>query len=311
MTLSKPSGTLWHAVRSTIRSKDCWQRLALVSPTQNLFLTYEEAWAQSASLAECLISKDVVAGDVVGTDLPNVAESLLLHLACSRLGASVATAKTPDSFPSNMRLGVVASADSALLQHSPSLQMLVAGSEEMKSALDGDSRMDFDDEDSSPEATMDRPLGYFNSSTPYTQQQCLAHGRAMQQHLNVTPEDKACVSISLFHPFGIGTSVCGTWLAGATVVLPAVGGLHGCGVPSERAAVTACTLHEQECSLLFADKHTLTALDGVFAGDQKMRTAATSNLRGGISKMGSGSDILDTKVDCGGVALYTLGKKSR
>ena len=84
------------------------------------------------------------------------------------------------------------------------------------------------------------------------------------------------------------------------MVLPAVGGIQGCGVPSERAAATFEVLESERCTLLFADTHTLQALP-----DHPERL----NLRGGVCKTGSGSDWLDETKSYGGIKLRTVGKR--
>ena len=82
-------------------------------------------------------------------------------------------------------------------------------------------------------------------------------------------------------------------------MLPAVGGIQGCGVPSERAAATFDALETEKCTLLFADTHTLKALPDV---PEKL------NLRGGICKIGSGSTILEETRKYGGIKLKTMGE---
>ena len=156
-----------------------------------------------------------------------------------------------------------------------------------------------DDGDSHDESTA---LGYFNGSK-ITNGECLDLGEKLRGHLQLTDEDKVCVSVTLYHAFGIGTAVAGAFQAGAAVVLPAVGGLQGCGVPSQRAEVTMQVMLNERCSILIADTHTIKALDELGA------TTKLPDLRGGVCKVGPGSDFLDVKVLWNGVVLSTLGKK--
>ena len=79
------------------------------------------------------------------------------------------------------------------------------------------------------------------------------------RHLELTPSDTACVSITLSHAFGIGSAAAACLASGACISLPNVDGLHGCGVPSDRAAATLLAL-EDGATVLYADTHTLKAL---------------------------------------------------
>ena len=71
---------------------------------------------------------------------------------------------------------------------------------------------------------------------------------------------------------GIGSAVTSAVMSGAAVVLPAVGGIKGCGDPKQRAGVTVEVLHETQSTLLFADTHIIKQMP---AGDCSLR------LRGG------------------------------
>ena len=80
----------------------------------------------------------------------------------------------------------------------------------------------------------------------------LEQGEAAAEELIIVEQDKVCISVTLCHPFGIGSGVCSTMMRGAAIVLPAVGGIEGCGVPSERAAATFDVLENEKCTLLFS-----------------------------------------------------------
>lgn len=81
-----------------------------------------------------------------------------------------------------------------------------------------------------------------------------------------------------------------------------MGGIHGCGVPSERANATLSVLKSEECTILFADTHTLRALP-------QQRDGMLPYLRGGAVKVGSGSDFLDDQAYYSGTLLKTVGKR--
>jgi hypothetical protein len=125
------------------------------------------------------------------------------------------------------------------------------------------------------------PHAYYTSTTPCTNQQALEQGEEAAWELSL---DVVCVSVTLCHAFDIGSAVSSTWTRGAAVALPAVCGIKGCGVPSERAAATLEGLEREKSTLLFVDTHTLKALP-----DQPHDLV----LRGGVRKIGGGSTFLE------------------
>ncbi len=141
---------------------------------------------------------------------------------------------------------------------------------------------------------------YFGSLAAITEQELTTLGKMAAKHLELVPEDKVCIAITLCHSFGIGSGVCSALHAGATVVLPAVGGIRGCGVPSERAQATATVLKGEHCTVLFADTHVVQSLPPDLAG---------LSLRTGVVKVGSGTDFLEATVNYAGVPLSTMGKR--
>jgi acyl-CoA synthetase (AMP-forming)/AMP-acid ligase II len=190
----------------------------------------------------------------------------------------------------------------------------VAGQDEMESMLsitttseDNNNSTVFDDD--TDEHARDRPLGYFASSNALTHGDALQQGRTMRDYFGMDTTDRVCVSITLYHAFGIGSACSAAIQAGSAIVLPAVGGLQGCGVPSQRAEVTLQTLVGEECTLLFADTHTLQALHNESLSKALQDANLSAHLRGGVCKTGSGSEILTETVDLAGVTLATLGKK--
>ena len=100
------------------------------------------------------------------------------------------------------------------------------------------------------------------------------------------------------------SGVTSTLLAGGTVMLPAVGGIRGCGDPAQRAKVTRDALVHTNSTLLFGDSHTIKALEplGVPEG---------LSLRDGVIKIASGTDFLDSTVQYAGVSLRSMGKNSK
>jgi acyl-coenzyme A synthetase/AMP-(fatty) acid ligase len=250
-----------------------------------------------------LKDRGVGPGSVVATDLPNVAEGIVLFLACARLGASVATAKNAEGLvvmPS-ISVAVTASQHSWLVQESFTAPPIVAGEAEMQSMLNLLPSKEQDVEGDS----IDRPLGYFGSASPLMNSSAIQQGQDMARYLAMTSNDRVCVSITLYHAFGIGSACAAALQSGSAIVLPAVGGLQGCGIPSQRAEMTLRTLESQNCTLLFCDSHTLQAFE-----KESLEKADLSSLRNGVCKTGSGTDILDETRDLKGIRLATLGKRS-
>merc|ERR1719408_648195 len=130
----------------------------------------------------------------------------------------------------------------------------------------------------------------------------LSAGAAAKDKLSMTENDVVLVSITLNHLFGIGSAVSSSLLSGATIVLPDASGVTGCGSPSQRAEATLNYLDSLKCSLLFADTHTLKALKAAGQADLK-------SLRGGVCKVGSGTDFLEEMEEYAGTSLFTMGKK--
>ena len=299
---------LWHSLQKVITANIARSSVApaLLSPQQGVSLSYLELAQQAQGLSMGLKERGVGPGSIVATDLPNVSEGLLLHLACARLGAAVATAPNStalSTLPTIPTCAVTASSDSWLAQTSFKAPTIVADQAEMQSMmglLSSGYTIDNTVDDG-----IDRPLGYFGNAIPLMHASALQQGQDMVHYWNIQPSDRVCVSITLYHAFGIGSACSAAWHAGATIVLPAVGGLLGCGIPSQRAEATLRTLESQKCTLLFCDTHTIKAFE-----DESLKKADLSALRGGVCKTGSGTSILKEIMMLKGVMLATLGKGS-
>jgi acyl-CoA synthetase (AMP-forming)/AMP-acid ligase II len=277
--------------------------IALTSPFQKQTFSYKDLGQVTNGLAGWLSTYGFEKHDILMCDLPNVSENLLLQIACNRLGVGFATAKNIESMGKFPKVkGAVSATGKGFLAETnlplPYLSGDFLADLIHSGGVDEYAKEDDSDDDGPEENTAH---GYYNSaSTPYTNKKALKHGADAARELVMNDQDIVCVSITLFHPFGIGSAVCSTLSAGATIALPAVGGIQGCGVPSERAAATLETLESEKCTLLFADTHTLKALP--------TPPAPLEYLRGGVCKTGSGAAFLDETVLYGGVTLRTIGK---
>lgn len=299
------------------------KQIAVRSPLQKNFqeLTYNELSEMTKKIASNLTKEfGYKRGDVLVSDLPNTTENLLLQIACSRLGVAYASVKNSDGLTTlqtavektgnGILKGCIStSMDSDLSSAQLNHPAIIASDEESidtfceltNSNLSSDALEEVTDNTAST-----LPWGYFNSTQPLQHADVLHLAQMCSNHLNMTPEDRVCVSITLCHSFGIASACAASLLAGATIVLPAVGGILGCGVPSERAAATLNMLGSERCTLLFADSHILKALGGL--PPIHATSGGLSHLRGGVVKVGSGSDFMTDTVKYGDVTLSTMSK---
>lgn len=274
--------------------------IALRSPFQSQTFTYEQLSVTSNALAGFLSMYGYGRNDVLISDLPNVSENLLLQIACNRLGVAYATAKNFEGMAKFPKIkGAVCANDTGFLAET-NLTVPYLSGEFLQDLIHNGGLEEFHQE-SFPELDPDTTHALYNSpAAPYTNRQALEQGEDAAFELSMCADDKVCISITLCHAFGIGSGICSVFSQGATAVLPAVGGIQGCGVPSERAAATLEVLKEEKCTLLFADTHTLNALPD---------PPHDLPLRGGACKIGSGSTFLDETRKYSGVSLRTVGKR--
>ena len=282
--------------------------------------TYSDFRDKTNRLAGFLKAYGYERNDVMISDLPNVAENLILQIACNRIGVTYATAKGLEGMAklTKVRGSASASGTGFLAETSLSLPFLSGDflldlihgtSGSSNNSLFGldefkleDNEQDDGNNDDDAFTTVLPPHAYYNSTKPFTNQEALEMGADAAWELAMIEEDVVCVAITLCHAFGMGSAVCSTLKEGATLVLPDVGGIRGCGVPSERAEATLQVLESEQCTLLFADTHTLKA----FPDEDDIRPERFS-LKGGVCKVGSGSTFLEETVKCGGATFKTLG----
>lgn len=283
---------------------------------------YGELRDKTNRLAGFLKTYGYERNDVMISDMPNVAENLMLQIACNRIGVVYATAKGLEGMAklNKVKGSVSASGTGFLAETSLSLPYLSGNflldlihgtggnNDNGFFGLDEFELEDYE-QDGAYNEDSDSPLespphAYYNSTKPFTNQEALELGTDAAWEIAMVEEDVVCVAITLCHAFGMGSAVCSTLKEGATIVLPAVGGIRGCGVPSERAEATLQVLESEKCTLIFADTHTLKAFP------EDLRPERLS-LKGGVCKVGSGSEFLEETVKFAGATLRTLGSKSK
>ena len=275
-------------------------RLALLSHFQSPnSYTYAHLQHTTNALAGFLSTYGYQKHDLLISDLPNTSENLLLQMACNRIGVYYGTAKSIENMAEYPKVKGAVCANSSGFLAETNLPVPYLGGEYLVDLIHNGGLEDYSLEEFDDENEEGTAHAFYNSTTPYTNKSALEQGRMAADELTMTENDVVCISITLCHPFGIGSGVCSALHRGACIVLPAVGGIQGCGVPSERARATLDVLESEKCTLLFADSHTLKALPEGSIG---------LNLRGGICKIGSGSEFLEETREYGGVKLKTMGK---
>lgn len=299
-------------------------RPALIAPQQGIQYTYEELDQRSRTLAKGLHELGYRAGSVLMSNVPNVAENIVLQVALSHIGASLATPRKGEELEAlraqhDVRGALVC--DAAEAEVLPWAAGMALPTVSLEAPPDGSATIAFDSlfgcppRRESPAAKSGTLLGIFGSAK-LSNGEALALGEAAANRLGTTSSDRACVSVTLFHAFGIGSAACSAFLRSGAVVLPAVGGIKGCGDPQQRAAVTLDVLQCSRATQLFADTHTLRAMPAAEGRD-------LSSLRTGVVKIGSGSDFLDNvhevsqqagdplALEYAGVRLIAMGKGGR
>jgi acyl-CoA synthetase (AMP-forming)/AMP-acid ligase II len=273
-------------------------RTALISPFQGHQFTYEELSKTSSALAGFLTMYGFEKKDLLVSDLPNTSENLLVQLACNRLGVAYTTVKDVQGMSKFPKVKGAICTDSKGFLADTCLPLSVLEGDFLTELIHEGGLNNYGYEIA--DAGGDNPHAFYNSTTAFTNDEALKLAEAAAFKLAVHDQDVVCVSITLCHAFGMGSAASSALMMGATIALPAVGGIRGCGVPHDRAAATLEVLKDQKCTLLFADTHTLKALP---------ESSHELVLRGGVCKVGSGSDFLEEFIAYGGAKLMTMGKK--
>lgn len=282
--------------------------IALSSPNQLGRLgkpfSYEELDALSIGLGMYLQSNAVARGSVVVSDLPNITENLALQMTCSRLKVAFATVKDAEGLKQlrdNNNVFCVPTSKVSWLSDEFSGNSLL-GEDFESAANEWICNGELESEKNGPinHDTEDLPHAYFNSLNALSGEEIVTLGTETANKMNLTETDRVLVAITLCHAFGIGSGVGSAFSRGACVVLPAVGGIRGCGVPSERAIATLKTLMDTKASLLLADAHIIKNFPA--------NVSRIEGFRGGIVKTGSGSTFLKETINFASVELNTMGK---
>jgi hypothetical protein len=261
------------------------------------------------------------------SDVPNTAENLLLQVAIAHIGATIVTPPKDaaalqklcqtrdvrgvvcvDGTAPPLSEGLADPLPTVTLETSDGLRP-PAGTVSFSELL-----IHCPPRGAPPSATAATALGVYGVAE-LSHGAAMALGRDAAARLVRTGQDRVCCSVTLMHAFGIGSAVTSALSVGAAVVLPAVGGIRGCGDPGQRAEVTREVLAATGATVLFGDTHTLRALVA-------MGTPPTGlNLRTGVIKIASGSTFLEgvseapapkggeaLALEYAGVRMHAMGK---
>ena len=214
--------------------------VALRSQTEALTLDFATLESRAAATAAVLQSKGLEAGQVLVSDLQNTSQNLVVQLACSSLGVAYGTAKNDAALAkltSTLDVGGILCTDApndGHMAHGVSLILPAADLHQESMGREGETVSGGANENHA----------FYNSTSPLTNDAIDELAEDAIRHLELTPSDTACVSITLSHAFGIGSAAAACLASGACISLPNVDGLHGCGVPSDRAAATLLALED-------------------------------------------------------------------
>ena len=298
-------------------------KLGLIAPQQSISWTYGELEDKARRLAQGLREHGFKKNSIAISDVPNIAENVLLQAALSHIGAAIATPpKDAAALAALNEVGNVLGTVSATIA-----QPLPPGAPALRLPpvvldFDGSSGGGFVAFDellgSRPHAGATRAseeslLGVYGTAA-LTHEAALEMATAAAEKLGTTADDRVCCSVTLMHPFGIGSAVTSAVLSGGAVVLPAVGGIKGCGDPKQRAQVTLEVLAATRATQIFGDTHTLRAMPPPSPDAEPLA------LRTGVIKIGSGATYLDgvrevpagakapaLPLEYAGVALLAMG----
>ena len=249
-------------------------------------------------------------GDRIAMRLGSCRENVVTQLAAAIAGYSVVTVKTGEALGAAVDTlacrGVVVDAADAMhaatsaAHHPPIVVANDAG-------LEVPGAVSFGELDNSTGTSLaelgayecaqsqdHEEFAFYNASKPTSLASLIVQGESTAAELSLTADDRICLPITLNHSMGMGFGVLAALSSGASIVLPS---------PTPDADLTVAAVRDEDCTILFADSHTLKNLpaDSV-ASDQP-------SLRGGIIKVGSGEAFgVGSPRVWAGVRLTTVGK---
>ena len=216
-------------------------RTALIAPQQQVLYCYGDLDDRARRLATGLIELGYEPGAVIVSNIPNISENLILQLALSHIGGALATPRKGEDLQALTSkynvLGAICCDDGSEAQEWAQGHRLPTISLGEQPPNDSPT-VTFDEliacpprrED--PTSTGATLLGIFGSAM-VTNGEAISLGRAAASRLGTQQTDRTCVSVTLCHAFGIGSAATSAFSSGGACVLPAVGGIRGCGDPQQ------------------------------------------------------------------------------
>ena len=253
---------------------------ALISPTQGIRLSYRELRAEVDRTAKGFIALGLKKGDRMGIWAVNRAEWVLTQLAAARIGLVLVTinpAYRELEVRHALRLSgcraIVAQKSHKTSRYHDMLASLTLGQEgnqvpalEFVIALDGETKpswrswaevgeaaskvssMEFHDVVASLHATEPINIQFTSGTTGAPKGATLSHrnilnnGYFVGHTLHLTPVDRLCLCVPLYHCFGLVMGVLGALTHGAAIVLSGEG---------FDPAVTLDTVQNEQCTVLY------------------------------------------------------------
>jgi hypothetical protein len=164
------------------------ERVALISPSEDIKWTYGELWSQVMVVAGALKNSGFSAGDIVATDLDYTSQSLLFQFAIAHEGMQLLTVKDAAQYNSLApRIGVAGAVSNSLPGGISFSDVKNAGGKASEGATD----RNYD-------------LGYYRSGNIAGNRQVYLHGVGLAGLLAVKPCETVCVAASHQSVFGMG-----------------------------------------------------------------------------------------------------------
>ena len=229
--------------------------LAVLAPQQGVKWSYEELDLKARCLAAGLEDLGYGPGSIAISDVPNVAENLLVQTALAHLGAGIATPpKDADALAAMCAKhdvrgvicvnGAEPPLSSPLASPLPAVHLEVAeGARPAAGSVAlGELVEHCPPRGSAPAATGSTTLGVFGGAA-LTQSSALSLGAAAAAKLAITDSDRVCCSVTLMHAFGL-TAVTAALGTDACVVCcpPSAASAAAATPPSGRPLRRRCSL---------------------------------------------------------------------
>lgn len=291
-------------------------RLALVSRHQNIRMNWAELDAEASHIACGLLEQGVAKGDRVGIWAPNCAEWAVIQFATAKIGAILVNINpayrtseveyalnkvgcsvlvTAASFKSSDYIAMLRELGPAKL---PAIRLMVAlGQDAHDAFLPWDMlRAEVDEArlaDLAGQLTADDPINIqFTSGTTgfpkgatLTHRNILNNGLFTAQTIRLTPDDRICIPVPLYHCFGMVLGNLAALASGAAMVYPG---------EAFDPALALAAVQEEGCTALYGvPTMFITMLNLPGLGDYNVSTLRTGIMAGATCPVATMRDVMD------------------